>query len=325
MGHPVPTDGRMRAFDRYMGKGRDQRGVWDLIVPTHKVADIGNMRALAMEHVQDLATSMKKDGQQMPILVNRRRLDGGAVIYERIDGEHRWRACIINGSRVWATVFDNLQPLEVMERMLSANIHRDPESLEWANKIQQNYEYWCLERLGDGTVAGYSRQTGISAARVHNAIRVLGNLDDRILELHKQGQILWGTIVELARLDDHDLQYAWAVESINADLSSSTMRRRVSIHLQTQQNGKLALGGLWGKGYSDYRETQRMIDPILEKATLHYVEWLSRMIFLIRKGHQTSRVLSPKRVQALLALEEAILWLKSMVPAPDDSTKDGDN
>ena len=130
-----PSDARMGPYDRFIGKGNRRKGVWDRQLPTSKINDIGNMRTLVLEHVEDLAASMRSDGQQMPILVNRRKLEDGRIVYERIDGEHRWRACIINREQVMCTVFDNLPPQETMHRMLSANIHLDLDSLEWANKI----------------------------------------------------------------------------------------------------------------------------------------------------------------------------------------------
>ena len=127
-------------------------GLQVLRVPVDQVVSEKQVRT-SFENLEELAASMKADGQQSPVIVSPKNDQGHYVIQK---GERRWRAAKING---WARIdvivkvpYAN-QADEVASQLIE-NIQRDDlNPLEIANALQVFLDHkWTAkaisERLG---------------------------------------------------------------------------------------------------------------------------------------------------------------------------------
>lgn len=297
----------MRPYDLMIG----DKGVWIMELWPKKVRTLRNMRRTHEDLIDELVLDMGKVGQLAPILLNKRVLSDRKVIYELIGGFHRLMAKLQRKEKVLCFVYDNLTPQEVFARMVGENIHRDPDSTEWAAALDENFQYWVIEGLGDGTVAGYCRETGLSPTKVHNAVRFMQRLDERAVRFVYDGHLSYGVACEIARIDDQEIQYNWARDAIAKKLDHKTMRTRVSGYLAEKAGQTTIVGNLFSdKPYQDEKVLRRAIDPLLERAALTLLEWLKSLAYMIDGGHFTKDIMSPRRRKAITDLRKLVDWIE---------------
>lgn len=299
----------MGPYDYYVGN----YGVWRREIPLKEINLISNFRHLHKDLIQELAESIKVDGQLAPAIINRRVTEDGCF-FDLLGGRHRYEACLLIPKDLRCEVYDNLPPEVAWRKQLAENIHRDPDSTEWANAIYENYLYFRSINLGDGSIADYCRKTGLHPAKVHNAVRFIERLDGRVSKFVYEGHLSYGVATELARIDDQEIQYLWGIEAIANGYNGKLMRSRVS-HYLMERRGQLNLGNLFGgQTYQEVvKRISARIDPRLEKAAMEQIAWMNSLSMLIRSGHLPERIITPKRREALKKLRGVLDFLDGEV------------
>ena len=155
------------------------------------------------ESLQELANSIEKYGVIQPIIVTKKD-----NFYEIVAGERRWRASKKAGlTEIPAIVREN-DVKRNKEIALIENIQReDLNVFEKATGIKLLMDEYNLTQQQVSEILGKSR-SGIA-----NTVRIL-NLDERVLELVKQGKLTEGHCKALLAIEDKDKQYDMAVYMI---------------------------------------------------------------------------------------------------------------
>ena len=129
------------------------------------------------EALNDLAESIKRYGLIQPIIVTKKE-----DYYEIIAGERRWRACKKAGLTTIQAIVREDNKRKNQEIALIENIQReDLNAFEKASGIKLLMDEYELTQQQVAEVIGKSR------SGVANTLRIL-NLDERVLELAKQGK-----------------------------------------------------------------------------------------------------------------------------------------
>ena len=162
------------------------------------------------EALEELAESIKRYGLIQPIVVTKKE-----GYYEIVAGERRWRACKKAGlSEIAAIVRDN-DERKNKEIALIENIQReDLNPIEKALGIKLLMEEYSLTQMQVSEIIGKSRSA------IANTVRLL-NLDERVIELVKQGKITEGHCRALLAMDDKEKQYKMALKMVE---EGSTVR-----------------------------------------------------------------------------------------------------
>ncbi len=155
------------------------------------------------EAIEELADSIKKYGLIQPIIVTKK--DG---YYEIIAGERRWRACKKAGLREISAIVKDDDDRKNKEISLIENIQReDLNTVEKAMGIKILMEEYNL------TQQQVSEALGKSRSAIANTIRIL-NLDERVLELAKEGKLTEGHCRALLAIENGDKQFEMALKII---------------------------------------------------------------------------------------------------------------
>ncbi len=150
--------------------------------------------------LEELAESIKKYGVIQPIIVTKK--DG---YYEIVAGERRWRASKKAGITTIPAIIREDDDRKNKEIALIENIQReDLNAFEKATGIKLLMEEYNLTQQQVASIIGKSR------SGVANTLRIL-NLDERVLELAKQGKLTEGHCRALLPIEDKDKQYAMAL------------------------------------------------------------------------------------------------------------------
>ncbi len=174
------------------------------------------------ESIEELAESIKRYGVIQPIIVTKQD-----NYYEIVAGERRWRASKKAGlTEIPAIIRDN-DERKNKEISLIENVQReDLNVFEKATGIKVLMEEYNLTQQQVGEIIGKSRSA------VANTIRVL-NLDERVLELAKEGKLTEGHCKALLGIEDNEKQYKTALHMIEV---GGTVR---DIEKKVQQNKKI--------------------------------------------------------------------------------------
>lgn len=153
--------------------------------------------------LEELAESIKKYGLIQPIIVTKK--DG---YYEIIAGERRWRACKKAGLKEIPAIVRQNDEKQNKAIALIENIQReDLNAVEKAMGIKVLMDEYELTQQEVSEIIGKSRSA------VANTVRIL-NLDERVLELAKEGKLTEGHCRALLAIDDGDKQYETAIRLI---------------------------------------------------------------------------------------------------------------
>lgn len=170
------------------------------------------------EALEELSESIKKYGIIQPIIVVKK--DG---FYEIVAGERRWRASKKAGLTHIPAIVREADERRNKEIALIENIQReDLNAFEKALGIKQLMEEYELTQQQVSEILGKSRSS------IANSVRIL-NLDERVLELVKQGKLTEGHCRALLAIEEHDKQYNMALRMIETGASVRDTEKRMQV------------------------------------------------------------------------------------------------
>ncbi len=133
------------------------------------------------EAIEELSESIKRYGLIQPIIVTKKD-----EYYQIIAGERRWRACKKAGLKEISVIIRDDDERRNREISLIENIQReDLNAVEKAIGIKTLMEEYSLTQQQVSEILGKSRSA------IANTVRIL-NLDERVLELAKEGKLTEG-------------------------------------------------------------------------------------------------------------------------------------
>ncbi len=167
------------------------------------------------EALEELAESIKKYGLIQPIIVTKQE-----GYYQIVAGERRWRASKKAGLTTIKAIVREDNERENKEISLIENIQReDLNAVEKAMGIKLLMEEYHLTQQEVADTIGKSR------SGVANTLRIL-NLDERVLELAKQGKLTEGHCRALLAYEDKDKQFSEAMKLIESGRSVRDIERK---------------------------------------------------------------------------------------------------
>ena len=166
------------------------------------------------EALNELSESIKRYGLIQPIIVTKKD-----YYYEIIAGERRWRACKKAGLTTISAIVREDDKKKNQEIALIENIQReDLNAFEKASGIKLLMDEYNLTQQQVAEIIGKSR------SGVANTLRIL-NLDERVLELAKEGKLTEAHCRALLIYDDGNKQYEAALKYIEKGESSREITR----------------------------------------------------------------------------------------------------
>ena len=166
------------------------------------------------EALNELSESIKRYGLIQPIIVTKKD-----DYYEIIAGERRWRACKKAGLTTISAIVREDDKKKNQEIALIENIQReDLNAFEKASGIKLLMDEYNLTQQQVAEIIGKSR------SGVANTLRIL-NLDERVLELAKEGKLTEAHCRALLIYDDGNKQYESALKYIEKGESSREITR----------------------------------------------------------------------------------------------------
>lgn len=155
------------------------------------------------EALEELSESIKRYGLIQPVVVSKKE-----GYYEIIAGERRWRACKRAGLKEIQVIVREDDKRRNKEIALIENIQReDLNAVEKAVGIKVLMEDYSLTQQQVSEILGKSRSA------IANTVRIL-NLDDRVLELAREGKITEGHCRALLSVENGDKQLEMALRII---------------------------------------------------------------------------------------------------------------
>lgn len=171
------------------------------------------------EALEELSESIKRYGLIQPIIVTKK--DG---YYQIVAGERRWRASKKAGLTTIKAIVREDDEKKNKEIALIENIQReDLNAVEKATGMKLLMDEYDLTQMQLAEIVGKSR------SGVANTLRIL-NLDERVLELAKQGKLTEGHCRALLTYEDGEQQFKEAMKLIE---NGRTVR---DIERKTQRN-----------------------------------------------------------------------------------------
>lgn len=169
------------------------------------------------EALEELADSIKRYGVIQPIIVVKK-----GDYYEIVAGERRWRASKKAGLKEIPAIVREGNDRENKEIALIENVQReDLNAYEKALGIKELMDNYGLTQQDVAEILGKSRSS------IANTVRIL-NLDDRVIELVKEGKIAEGHARTLLAIEDQDKQYQMALKMIEKGATVRDFERNVS-------------------------------------------------------------------------------------------------
>jgi len=173
--------------------------------------------------LRQLATSIRSEGVIQPIIVRPTGHSSahGAIAYELVAGERRWRAAQLAGLAALPAIVRELDDRQVAEWALIENLQReDLNPMERAEAFHRLTEQFNLSHDQIATRVGVDRST------VSNLLRLL-NLDKDVRQMVRDGLLSMGQARALASLTDGKLQRALASQAIRQEWSVRKLEQAV--------------------------------------------------------------------------------------------------
>ena len=194
------------------------------------------------EALEELSTSIKEYGVIQPIIVTKKD-----DYYQIVAGERRWRASKKAGLSEIPAIVRNYDKQKNSEIALIENIQReDLNPFEKATAIRELLDTYNLtqQQLAD--------KLGISRSGLANTVRIL-NLDKRVIELVKKGNITEGHCKALLAIDDFDKQY----EAAKYIIESGDSVREVEKQMRIKKKSKPVVKNRYEPIYQEIEDTFR--------------------------------------------------------------------
>ena len=168
------------------------------------------------EALDELSESIKRYGLIQPIIVTKKD-----DYYQIIAGERRWRASKRAGLTEIPAIVRDDDDRKNKEIALIENIQReDLNAVEKATGIKLLMDEYNITQQQVAEMLGKSRSS------IANTVRIL-NLDERVLELAKEGKLTEGHCRALLAIQDNDKQYNMALRMIEKGTSVNELEKRV--------------------------------------------------------------------------------------------------
>lgn len=170
------------------------------------------------EALEELAESIKRYGVIQPIVVTKKE-----GYYEIIAGERRWRACKKAGLTEIPAIIRDDDERKNKEISLIENIQReDLNAVEKAMGIKILMEEYDLTQQKVSEIIGKSRSA------IANTVRIL-NLDERVLDLAKEGKLTEGHCRALLAIEDKDKQYEMALRMLETGATVREVEQKTQL------------------------------------------------------------------------------------------------
>jgi len=167
------------------------------------------------EALEELSESIKRYGLIQPIIVTKK--DG---YYQIVAGERRWRASKKAGLSTISAIIREDDEKKNQEIALIENIQReDLNPVEKATGMKLLVQQYNLSQGELAEIVGKSRSA------VANTMRIL-NLNEKVLELAREGKLTEGHCRALLVYEDKDKQYAEALKIIEKGGTVRDMERK---------------------------------------------------------------------------------------------------
>lgn len=179
------------------------------------------------ETLEELSNSIKEYGVIQPIIVTKQD-----DYYRIVAGERRWRASKKAGLDEIPAIVREYDKQKNSEIALIENIQReDLNPIEKATAIRELLDTYSLtqQQLAD--------KLGISRSGLANTVRIL-NLDERVIELVKNGKITEGHCKALLAINDPEKQYEAAKYIIESGDSVREVEKQMRIKKKTNPKVK---------------------------------------------------------------------------------------
>ena len=179
------------------------------------------------EALEELSNSIKEYGVIQPIIVTKED-----NYYKIVAGERRWRTSKKAGLDEIPAIVRDYDKQKNSEIALIENIQReDLNPIEKATAIRELLDTYSLtqQQLAD--------KLGISRSGLANTVRIL-NLDNRVIELVKDGKITEGHCKALLAINDPEKQYEAAKYIIESGDSVREVEKQMRIKKKTNPKVK---------------------------------------------------------------------------------------
>ena len=179
------------------------------------------------EALEELSNSIEEYGVIQPIIVTKED-----NYYKIVAGERRWRASKKAGLDEIPAIVRDYDKQKNSEIALIENIQReDLNPIEKATAIRELLDTYSLtqQQLAD--------KLGISRSGLANTVRIL-NLDNRVIELVKDGKITEGHCKALLAINDPEKQYEAAKYIIESGDSVREVEKQMRIKKKTNPKVK---------------------------------------------------------------------------------------
>lgn len=160
------------------------------------------------ESLESLAKSIEENGVLQPLLVTKKN-----EYYEIVAGERRYRASKIANLKKIPCIVREIDEITASKIALIENIQRED-----LNPIEEAYGYKRIIDEYNLTQEELAKAIGKSRSYVANTIRLL-NLDERVIEFIKDGDLTTGHGKVLLGIKDKDAQYKKALKIIKTNSS----------------------------------------------------------------------------------------------------------
>lgn len=179
------------------------------------------------EALEELAESIKRYGVIQPIIVTKKE-----DYYEIVAGERRWRASKKAGLATIPAIVREGNEQKNKEIALIENVQReDLNPVEKAIGIKSLMEDYQLTQQQVSEILGKSRSS------IANTVRIL-NLDERVLELAKEGKLTEGHCRALLSIEDKDKQYQMAIRMLERGASVREAEQKTQVSKKMTKKDK---------------------------------------------------------------------------------------
>lgn len=179
------------------------------------------------EALEELAESIKRYGVIQPIIVTKKE-----DYYEIVAGERRWRASKKAGLTTIPAIIREGSEQKNKEIALIENVQReDLNPVEKAIGIKSLMEDYQLTQQQVSEILGKSRSS------IANTVRIL-NLDERVLELTKEGKLTEGHCRALLSIEDKDKQYQMAIRMLERGASVREAEQKTQVSKKMTKKDK---------------------------------------------------------------------------------------
>lgn len=179
------------------------------------------------ETLEELSNSIKEYGVIQPIIVTKQD-----NYYQIVAGERRWRASKKAGLDEIPAIVREYDKQKNSEIALIENIQReDLNPIEKATAIRELLDTYNL------TQQQLANKLGISRSGLANTVRIL-NLDQRVIDLVKEGNLTEGHCKALLAIENPEKQYQAALYIIQSGDSVREVEKQMRIKKKTNSTVK---------------------------------------------------------------------------------------